>query len=215
MSNSFSLKSLAQQVAERIETEILEGRFQPGQRLLESTLCEEWNISRSPIREAMRILTGEGLLVFRPRKGTFVSPLSRAELEDLYTIRANLESLAFSLSIRKNGPQILAEMRHVQDCLKYAIENGKIHDFNKLNIRFHNIYIEACENPRLISMLYSLEKHIQRYRNKTLLKRGFAEVLKNHENIIQLVANGDPEVAEEARKQRILSNITLILQDFN
>lgn len=213
--SSLSLKSLAQQVAEKIENEIIEGRFQPGQRLLESTLSEQWNISRSPIREAMRILTGEGLLIFRSRKGTFVAPLSRNELENLYTIRASLESLAISLTIQKNAATVLPELRQVQDELKKAVENGDYQAYRKLNTRFHNIYIQACDNPQLITMLHSLEKHIQRYRSKTTLKRGFADVLENHEKIIQMIANGDANAAAEARKQRILSNITLILQEFD
>lgn len=211
----FSLKSLAQQVAEKIENEIIEGRFQPGQRLLESTLSEQWNISRSPIREAMRILTGEGLLIFRSRKGTFVAPLSRNELENLYTIRASLESLAIFLTIKKNGATVLPELRQVQDELKKAVESGDYQTYRKLNTRFHNIYIQACDNPQLITMLHSLEKHTQRYRNKTTLKRGFADILENHEKIIQMIASGDADAAAEARKQRILSNITLILQEFD
>jgi len=215
MPKHFSLKSLAQQVAERIENEILEGRFLPGQRLLESTLSEQWDISRSPIREAMRILTGQGLLVFHPRKGTFVAPLSREELENLYTIRASLESLAIFLTVRKKDPAVPAELRRVQDLLKKAVENGDYRTYRELNTLFHNVYIQACGNPQLITMLQSLEKHIQRYRSKTTLKRGFTELVENHENIIRLVASGDAEVAAEARKKRILSNITLILQDFD
>ncbi len=215
MPHSFSFKSLAQQVAERIENEIMEGHFVPGQRLRESTLSNEWDISRSPIREAMRILTGEGLLEFRPRKGTFVAPLSKEELENLYTIRASLESLAISLTIRRNRDSVLPKLKAVQEELKKAVEAGNMQTYRKLNTAFHDTYIQACGNPQLINMLHSLEKHIQRYRMKTTIKRGFADLIANHENIIRLIADGDEEAAAAARKKRILSNITLILQDFD
>jgi DNA-binding GntR family transcriptional regulator len=209
-----SSKSLTQQVVERLESDIIEGRLRPGQRLVETSLCEAWNISRSPVREALRILTGEGFLALIPRKGTFVSLLTRKEVEDIYHVRANLESLATFFTVRRGDPSVVKKMRAVQDALRAVVEREDATSYRALNLEFHNTVTDACGNEYLIRMLHSLEKHIQRYRFRTYPKRGFPELIANHERIIELVASGDAELAEKERKARILSNIPLLLEQF-
>lgn len=208
---AISSKSLTQKVVERLENEIIEGRLQPGQRLVETALCEAWNISRSPVREALRILTGEGFLILVPRKGTFVAPFNRKEVIEIYQIRANLESLATYLAIKRREPSLLPTLRSIQNNLINAVNSGDTRAYRTLNLEFHNAIIKASDNAQLIRMLLSLEKHIQRYRFSTSPKRGFDELLANHERIMDLIASGDAELAEQERKARILSNIPILL----
>ena len=104
-------KSLVEHIVEKIEQQIMDGALKPGERIVEAALCKKLNISRSPLREACRILESQGYVVRLPRKGVFVAQVSPQEAEDICRIRANLESLATYLAVKKMSPETLKEMK--------------------------------------------------------------------------------------------------------
>jgi len=100
-------KSLVESIVEDLQDKIIRGQLKPGQRMVEAELCEKMGISRSPLREGFRILESQGFLAHEPRKGMHVSRVSLEELENIYVIRANLESLATKLAVQNGDPQAL------------------------------------------------------------------------------------------------------------
>jgi DNA-binding GntR family transcriptional regulator len=214
--NGIKYKSLVDTIVDDIESRIIRGELKPGERLIEQVMCDQLGVSRSPLREAFRILENRGFIVNNARKGVFVSELSAQDAVDIYTIRANLESLAIYLAV-KNDPGTLADELSAinSEMIKYA-EAGDTWNYSKNNQSFHETLINASKNKRLIEMLTIFGKQTVRYRAEVMFSKGkMEESIKKHEDIIRSIRLGDPEAAEIMRKKSILKNIDIALKLFS
>ena len=146
-------KSLVESIVDDLQSKIIKGHLKPGQRMVEAELCEKMGISRSPLREAFRVLESKGFLVHEPRKGMHVTRVSLRELEDIYVIRANLESLATNLAVRYGDQQTLADLKKLHSEMIKIGEEGDTEAYHRLNLRFHEVLTEACLNERLIQLI--------------------------------------------------------------
>ncbi|NIS61678.1 MAG: FCD domain-containing protein [Proteobacteria bacterium] len=208
MENFINHKSLVDQIVQGLEKEILEGTLTPGQRIIEAAICKRLRISRSPVREAFRILESEGFVVREARKGVSVVGLSLQEAEDIYRIRANLESLAAYLAVEKQSPEVLKKLKKLHIQMTEVAAAGNVEAYSNLNLEFHDILINACENRRLIQLIKTFSKQTMRYRLEGRSVPGWMNSsLKIHEAIIQSFESGDAEEAERLRKNAILSHI--------
>ncbi len=209
-------KSLVSSIVEHIEGRILNGELKPDERIRELSLCEELGVSRSPVREALIILENQGFLVKQARKGVHVAKTTYKEAVDTYTIRANLESLATFLAVKRNSPGLLAGLKKLNRQLERACKAGKKEEYYRLNNLFHETFIGACNNERLIQMLSVYTKQTARYRKEVLYQPDrMEESLKRHDFLIKSVEEGDAEAAEKIRKEAILTNIKHIRHKFN
>ncbi|MDR1977692.1 MAG: GntR family transcriptional regulator [Synergistaceae bacterium] len=208
-------KSLVQTIVENIINRILSGELQPGERLTEQMMCDVLEVSRSPLREAFRILENQGFLVNRARKGVFVPKLTRKEAIDIYTIRANLESLATFLAVKEKGIKLAQELRVIHEKMKKAATNEDTKEYWLYNVQFHETLISSCGNKLLIEMLERFDKQTMRYRVKILANPGRSEKsLKKHEELIRSIEKGDAASAEVIRKKAILDNMALVEKTF-
>jgi DNA-binding GntR family transcriptional regulator len=208
-------KNLVQTIVENIEDRIVQGDLKPGERLTEQTMCSALNVSRSPLREAFRILENQGFLVNNARKGVFVSALTRKEAVDIYTIRANLESLATYLAVKSEDPELAQKLREILNEMKDAVKCKDSERFLSNNFMFHETLILFCGNNLLIEMLRRFNKQTARYRAMILSTPGkTAESIKNHEALINSIEEGDAAKAEIIRKESILNNIELVEKIF-
>lgn len=209
-------KSLVQAIVEDIESKILKGELKPGERLIEQVMCDQLDVSRSPLREAFRILENQGYLVNKARKGVFVSGLSKKEAVDIYLIRANLESLAAYLAVKKDDGTLAGQLKEIHEKMKHCAQVGDAWQYAGLNEEFHNIFVFACGNGRLIEMLQIFSKQTFRYRTEVMLSPGkMEESLRKHELIIESIERGDASEAERHRKESILANIALVEKLFS
>ena len=106
-------QSLREVIADEVRTAILDGRFQPGERLVEDRLAAAYGVSRNPVREALRALEGEGLVVVKPRRGAFVATLSGDEAHEIIELRAALEGLSARLAARRGAAATKAQIADV------------------------------------------------------------------------------------------------------
>ncbi len=204
-------KSLVEHIVEKIEQQIIDGALTPGERIVEAALCQRLNISRSPLREACRILESQGAVVRIPRRGVFVAKVSPQEAEDICQIRANLESLATFLAVKKMDPETLKKMKALHRRMIRLAENGNVSEYYRLNLKFHKTLTSACENKRLIQMIDTFVKQTGRYRVEVLSIPGRLKAsIENHEKIIRSIEQGDAEQAELLRKNTILNNIPIL-----
>ena len=204
-------KSLVQAIVEDIEGQIARGDLKPGQRLMEQSMCETLGVSRSPLREAFRILENQGFLTNKARRGVFVASLSRKEAMDIYIVRANLESLAVYLVVRAGNPEVTRRLREIHEKMAAAVASEDRENYMKYNVEFHETLISACENECLIDMLRRLHKQTFRYRAMLLSTPGKSfDSVKRHEALIQSIEEGDASRAEKVRKEAILNNIALM-----
>jgi DNA-binding GntR family transcriptional regulator len=208
MENFIKHESLVHQIVQGLEKKILEGTLKPGERIIEEDLCRTLGVSRSPVREAFRILESEGFVTHEPRKGISVSEVSPEEAADIYLIRANLESLAISLSVRKQDPDVLKKLKDYQQEMEKAASQNDVRTYFDLNLKFHETFVEACGNRRLIQLIRSFEKKITRYRLEVLSVPNWTRSsLKTHEELIRSFESGDAEKIEQIRRKGILSHI--------
>jgi len=208
MENFIKHESLVEQIAQGLEKKILEGTLKPGERIIEEDLCRTLGVSRSPVREAFRTLESKGFVTHEPRKGISVSEVNPEEAADIYLIRANLESLAIYLAVRKQNPSVLKKLKDCHHEMNQAANQNDVRTYFDLNLKFHEIFIESCENKRLIQLIKSFERQIVRYRLEVLsMPHWTRSSLKTHEELIRAFESGDAEKAEQIRRAAILSHI--------
>ncbi len=159
--NYAPLKELAYQ---RIRASILANEFHPGQRLLEEELASQLEISPTPVREALAKLGQEGMVQIVPRKGAFVTPISRKDVHEIYQIRRALEPLAVELSIHSIPAEELERMENLFASLKIEIETGKREGFLESDMEFHHLTVRYCGNTRLVQIVGSLSDQLWRIR---------------------------------------------------
>lgn len=207
--------SLVDAIVEKLETMIINGMLKPGERIFENKLCERLGVSRSPIREAFRILEGQGFLVNQPRKGVSVARASFKEATDAYVIRANLESLAIVLTVQRHEPGLVEKLKSIHETMKRLAILGDEAGYIRANDEFHEIMVKACGNNQLIQMLERFVKQTARYRKMVFVLPGkMNESLDSHEMLIRSIEFGDAEGAGNIRKNSILTNIKHLEQLF-
>lgn len=160
METVIKFRSLTDQVYEYLSNSIIEGAVKPGEKLVEIDLCRQFGISRSPLRECFRILESEGLVTISPRKGTFVKVLSKQDIEDVFPVRAALESLAAKLAVSNITEKEIGIFNDLITKMEVSITQRDIKTFLRLNSVFHSMFIKASNNKVLESTLRNLGKRI-------------------------------------------------------
>jgi DNA-binding GntR family transcriptional regulator len=145
--------SLGQAVADHLGRAIAEGRLKPGQRLIEVQLCEEFGVSRTPLREALRVLAAEGLVEVSSRRGARVAELSAGSVGDVFAVRAALEGLAATLAAPRITQSDLVRLEELNVDMRAAVTGGEPGRFFTLNTEFHRLIASASGNDYLRSLL--------------------------------------------------------------
>lgn len=156
------------QVYEHMLERITSGAVQPGERIKDSEWATKFGVSRTPMREAIRKLTQEGLLVGLPNGGYEIRRLSQRELVQLYGCRAALEGAAVREVTLAKNPAVIAQVKEVLDETGEAIETKDLKRAFDLNTRYHKVIMDACDNAFIKDMLTSLQRMIRVYRGNVL-----------------------------------------------
>lgn len=171
---------------------ILKGELKPGERLMELQLAAKLGVSRTPIREAIRMLELEGLAVTVPRKGAEVAKMTEKDMEDVLQIRKALDELAVGLAC-DNIQETDLENLHV--ALKNFEDSTKGHDVKKIaqaDVEFHDVIYQAANNPKLVNMLNNLREQMYRYRVEYLKNETiYPTLIQEHEEIFDHLERKD------------------------
>ncbi len=201
-------RSLAEHIVEDLERRIISRTLNPGQRIIEESLCKTFGVSRSPVREAFQILESQGFVVREPRKGISVAKITPQEAEDIYRIRAGIEGLALSLAVQKQTPELLKKLKNLNAQMVQASEKKNGKTYNNLNQKFHELIVSACGNQRLAQLIRSFDKQTMRYRLAIVSSPGWmTNSTKIHAALIAAFEAGDADAAERIRKNSILGQI--------
>lgn len=200
----FDTATLAERVYRRLREEILSNKYSPDAPLPESALATQLNVSRAPVREALRKLAAEGLVTLIRRQGAVVSSLSPQEFLDAYQIREALEVLAIRLAFPRLGPADLEELEHLNQLMvRYASEND-IDKFFLTNASFHALFVDRSGNEKLKELYFPLVGQMRRYYQPSLYLRGGIErSTEEHQEIIQALKAGDPDRAARLLHEHI------------
>ena len=179
---------------------ILKGDLKPGERLMELQLAAQLGVSRTPIREAIRMLEQEGLAVTVPRKGAEVAKMTLKGMEDVLEIREALDILACQLACERITEEQLALLIEKKKAFEDSLKSGNVKAIAETDVSFHDVIYDATNNPKLVNMLNNLREQIYRYR---------VEYLKNAENYPKLIAehNAIYDSLEKRSKENATSAI--------
>jgi len=192
---------------------IIKGELKPGEKLLEISLADQLGVSRTPVREAIRKLELEGLVVMVPRKGATVAGITKKHLMDVLEIRRALEELAIELACERITPEQLAELKATEKSIKDAKDSEDSFALSDLDEKFHEIIYSATNNPRLIQMLANLREQMYRYRLeyiKATDKR--QKLVTEHNRIVKALDTKNAEIGRKAIRDHINSQEKAILE---
>ena len=151
-------------VFQTLREAILQGRLKPGDRLMEIQLANQLGVSRTPIREAIRMLEQEGLAITVPRKGAQVAKMSEKDMEDVLETREVLDSLAVSKACERMTSEELENLKAARDRFEAAVNKGDTREIAEADVAFHDVIYRASNNPKLVNILYNLREQMYRYR---------------------------------------------------
>ncbi len=183
---------------------ILTGELKPGERLMEIQLANRLGVSRTPVREAIRKLELEGLVLMIPRKGAIVAEITVKDLEDVLEVRGALEVLAVQNACANITEKQLQELKNAGAEFKRALTGADLVECVQTDIKFHDIIYGATNNQRLLQLLNNLREQMYRYRMEYLKdKRMHKALVDEHEAIRKALKKHDPEKAGNAIKIHI------------
>ncbi len=203
--NSAPTQSLAEQIAENVAQAIIAGDYPPGRRIQEQVLAAKFQVSRGPIREALRILEKEGLVQILPRRGAQVTKLTVEEINDIFEIRASLLGLAAKLATKRNDPEINKKFDQEARRVAASVRNRESADEYVMHTHRMNLFLaESSNNKQLHAMIYSLAKQTLRYSRLGLsTEKRRQQSAKNWRALVDAVREMRPAEAEEAAKQLV------------
>jgi DNA-binding GntR family transcriptional regulator len=188
-------------VAERLRQGIVEGLLEPGVRLNERVLCELMGVSRTPMREAIKKLAGEGLIRLEPNKGAVVARLTREEVAAAFEVIANLESLSGVLAAQRATDAEIKAVLSMQEKMEKAYRKKDLSSYYQINAEIHNAINRAAGNPVLAEVFRSINQRLQSLRFRSNLDaKKWAAAVKEHAAIAKALASRD-----EALLGRLLS----------
>ena len=192
---------------------ILRGDLQPGERLMELQLADKLGVSRTPIREAIRMLEQEGLAVTVPRKGAEVAKMTLKGMEDVLEIRGALDELAVELACERITEEQLNDLEKRKQDFEVSLKSGNLKQIAEADVHFHDVIYDATCNPKLINLLNNLREQIYRYRVEYIKKAENHPILmEEHEAIYKALSKRDKQAAKAAIYRHVENQATAVKQ---
>jgi DNA-binding GntR family transcriptional regulator len=203
-------RALYEEVAELLRQRIFNRELEPGSWIDELKLAEEYGISRTPLREALKVLAAEGLVTMKVRRGAYVTEVSEKDLADVYHLLSLLESDAVGVVAERASDAQLAELEALHAELEAAAAPGKVDraHYVAINERFHMRILALADNRWRDQMVADLRKVMKLNRHNSLLKSGrIAESLTEHRAIMEALARRDANSAVKRMQEHFRSGL--------
>ncbi len=197
--------SLHDDVADRLRSRIFEGALHAGAFIDEAALCTEWAISRTPLREALKVLAAEGLVRHEPRRGSFVSEVTEQDLEEIFPVIALLEGRCAFEATRKATAADIAALDTLHDSLQAHAAARRIPDYYAANYSIHEAIITLADNRWLAQVIADLRKILKLARLQQLHAPGRLEQsLSEHLAVFAAIRAGDADAADAAMRNHLM-----------
>lgn len=198
--------ALYQEVAERLRQRIFAHELPPGTWIDEQALAVDYGISRTPLREALKVLASEGLVTLKPRRGCYVTEISEQDLDDIFPLMAMLEGRCAFDASQRSRPENLKKLQSIHDELERFAQNGQIESFFEANQAFHRLVQELSGNRWLLQVIQDLRKVLKLTRMQSLTIEGrLQQSLIEHREITAAIVARDAERAEQTMRDHLLS----------
>lgn len=194
----------ANKIAEALEQLVFAGEFQDGDRMDELKLAERFEVSRTPIREALQVLVSSGMAEQIPRRGVFVRQPGPVELMEMFETMAELEAVCGRLAAIRMDEQSLAKLDEINERCQQAIQDADYDCYYSENEKFHQIIYHGAANSYLEKQALLLQNRLRAYRKTQLRFRGrLDQSMKEHFEIVSAIRDGAAEKAAEALRSHI------------
>lgn len=204
-------ESTADKLAEALAEAIFSGEFEPGVRLDEQQLAQRFSVSRTPVREALRLLATSGLLEIRPRRGAFVTQVSPAELEELFVAMGELEATCARLAALSMAPTERRRLEALHERMGHLAQVGDATAFAEANQIFHTMIYAGARNAVLEEMTAALRRRLAPFRHAQFYLEGRpARSHAEHQVVVSAILHGDAAAAHAA----MLRHVTLVEASF-
>jgi DNA-binding GntR family transcriptional regulator len=198
-------RPLYEEVAERLRTSIFSHEFAPGDWVDEQALAAQYGISRTPMREAIKVLASEGLITMKMRRGAYVTEVSKSDLSQIFTVLALLEGQACREVTKIATEKELDDLDSLHLKLERSAADRDLDLFFAINQQFHDKIQEICANPWMQRVILDLRKVLKLQRRDSLSKRGRLESsLLEHRKILSALLARDADLAEKLMKEHLL-----------
>jgi DNA-binding GntR family transcriptional regulator len=198
-------RALRNEVYDALRRALVTGVLLSGQRINEAKIARQMQISRAPIREAIRQLEQEGLLVSVPRRGTFVVSLSQADVDEVYTLRADIESRAVRRALPRMTSEHFASLEQLVEKMRSTAVDSNLPELLAADIEFHRTIVESANWPRLLKIWESLHPQtLTLYTVSTLTDWTPLDHARRHEPLLAALRSGQEDVAADAMRDHIL-----------
>ena len=195
-------------VIDRLRTWILTRELEPGTRVNQSLLATQLGVSRIPVRDALRLLAAEGLVDISSRGGVRVTPLSVADLQELYELREAVEPLASRLAVPNVGR---AQLLTMSDCLSAMSRVENSERWLSAHARFHHQLYAQAARPRMVELVENLRQRAERYLRLHLAQPQSDHLRKDHQAILAAASDGDAGLVEQLTRQHLRTSHDAIL----
>jgi DNA-binding GntR family transcriptional regulator len=192
------IKSLKDRVYFYLQSQITSGNIRPGERVMEKQICSKLNISRTPVREALMKLEAEKFIHIIPRRGFIVRELTLKEIEEIYDIVGCLEGRAAAKTVNTLDSQQRETLNRAMGEMRKALARDDLGEFNKHNLKFHEVYIKAFGNNLIYEIIALLKKRFYEHSVKLrMLPEWEKKTMAEHEKILKLIDKRDAEGLEQ------------------
>lgn len=211
---SINRRSLHDELVERLRNLIVDGTLEQGIKVPERDLCEQFQVSRTPMREALKVLAADGLVTLTPNRGAWVSKLTLPELEEVFPVMGALEALSGELACARITDDEVAAVRVLHERMVAHYRAGELDDYFAVNQEIHEAILAAANNETLTAQYSSLSTRIRRARYvANMTAERWAKAVDEHEQILAALEQRDAgQLASILRKH--LSNKFATVKDW-
>ncbi|MGM0378780.1 MAG: GntR family transcriptional regulator [Bacillota bacterium] len=197
-------KSLTTLIFDRVRDEIINGDYNPGDKLIENRLAKELGVSRTPVREALKQLELDGLVESIPNRGVIVKGISDQDIYDIYTVRISIETIAARWAVERMTEKDLEELEEIYDLMEFFTSKGNAKRIFELNTEFHEKIYSSTKSRFLENILRDFQLFIKSTRLESLKTEGrLDKALKEHKEILNALKDRDADRACKYIRQHI------------
>ena len=197
-------RPLYEDVAERLRAQIFAHELAPGSWLDEQSLAQQFGISRTPMREAIKVLASEGLVTTKMNRGAYVTEVDRRDLEQIFTVLSLLEGQAAKETASKATEEELNLLDDLHHRLEKAAADRDVEQFFEINVKFHELIQDIASNKWMNGVIADLRKVLKLQRRDSLTRTGrLQNTLLEHREILQAILKRDPTAAEAAMRKHL------------
>ena len=196
---------LSETLRETIEEEVATGKLAPGTHLDEIELAKRFGVSRTPIREALSLLAGEGVVEIRPRRGAVVAQITPQRLVEMFEVMAELEAMCARLAARRISPIELTALEQAHEACRGAAQSLDADGYFYANEHFHHSIYLASHNSFLSDQAHGLQRRLRPYRRLQLRVRNrLSKSFEEHQSVLDALRDGDAERAVTAIRSHVM-----------